>query len=193
MRLARLLATCRQIRVIGFDDAHYPDKSRGAKVNIGGVVCSDARVEGMLWGEIRKDGMGATDEVIRLVRDSKFAEQVRVILLDGLTMGGGDVLDLPRIHEEIGCPAVAVMRKRPNLKAFHAVLELLSESEERKRRVEAAGPIHELNGQVFQVCGEEPEVMSKVLQRLTIEGKVPEALRMAHILGRPKRQTSVKW
>lgn len=32
------------------------------------------------------------------------------------------------------------------------------------------------------MCGEEPAVVAKVLQRLTDCGKVPEALRLAHLI-----------
>ncbi len=35
---------------------------------------------------------------------------------------------------------------------------------------------------VFQVCDENPDVVASALQRLTDCGKVPEALRLAHLI-----------
>ncbi|MFT7641913.1 MAG: hypothetical protein ACI9G1_003664, partial [Pirellulaceae bacterium] len=51
MDLNGLLNTGRNIRSIGIDDAHYPDKSMGSPVHVAGVVCAGTRFEGMLWGE----------------------------------------------------------------------------------------------------------------------------------------------
>lgn len=46
-----------------------------------------------------------------------------------------------------------------------------------------AGTIYEFSPFFFQVCGETPEVTAAVLQKLTDCGKVPEALRLAHLIG----------
>jgi hypothetical protein len=46
-----------------------------------------------------------------------------------------------------------------------------------------AGIIYAFEPFFFQVCGEQPEVIARVLQRLTDTGKVPEALRLAHLIG----------
>lgn len=46
-----------------------------------------------------------------------------------------------------------------------------------------AGEIHQRGGYVFQVQGETSEVTARRLARLTREGKVPEALRVAHLVG----------
>ncbi|WP_039717013.1 endonuclease dU [Scytonema millei] len=35
----------------------------------------------------------------------------------------------------------------------------------------------------FQVCGEDPDVIATVVQRLSDRGHVPEALRLAHLIG----------
>ncbi len=183
MNLAKRLHSGHTIRAIGFDDARYRDKTPGEPVHVAGVVCRGTRFEGMVWGCTTKDGATATDEIIRLLRDSKFAEQVHIVLLDGLTMGGCNVVDLPRLAAEVAAPAVAVMRHRPNLERFKYVVDRLPDPEERWRRVLAAGPIHEIGQSVFQVSGEEPETVARVLKRLTIEGKVPEALRLAHLIG----------
>src|SRR4051812_12529836 len=115
MNLAKRLSSGHTIRVIGFDDAHYPDKPPGGRVYLSGVICRGTRFEGMVWGHTTVDGMSATDEIIRLLRDSKFADQVHIVLLDGLTMGGCNVIDLPKLAAAVGIPAVAVMRRRPNM------------------------------------------------------------------------------
>lgn len=75
------------------------------------------------------------------------------------------------------------MRRRPGLKKFGAVLERLPETGERRRRLQAAGAIHEFPPFFFRVAGERPEVVGPALDRLTDRGKIPEALRIAHLVG----------
>jgi endonuclease V-like protein UPF0215 family len=183
MKLDQLLQTGRTIRVLGVDDAHYPDKTHGSSVNIAAVICGGTRFEGMLWGSIAKDGMDATDRIVRLIRESKFAAQLHLVLLDGITFGGCNVVDLPAISRELNLPVVAFMRRPPNMETFRRVVHSLPNSEERWRRTKAAGQVQQLDGWVFQCAGEKPEVLARVLSRLTDNGKVPEVLRLAHLIG----------
>ena len=58
-KLETVLARGKRIRAIGFDDAPFSD-THGSPVPIAGVVCSDTRFEGMVWGTVSKDGDDAT-------------------------------------------------------------------------------------------------------------------------------------
>ena len=183
MELEKLLSSGRKIRVIGFDDAHYADKTRGSEVNVAGIVCSDTRFEGMLWNSIEKDGFDSTERLRTMLSESKFAEQVQIVLTDGITFGGCNVLNLTELNQQLGVPVVSVMRRPPDMEAFRAVVDRLPDPERRWKQVEAAGPVYELEGFVFQVVGESPSITGRVLRRLTDQGKVPEALRLAHLIG----------
>ena len=183
MELEKLLSCGRKIRAIGFDDAHYADKTRGAEVNVAGIICSDTRFEGMLWGSVEKDGFDSTDALSKLLLESKFSAQVQVIITDGITFGGCNVVDLNRLQKSTGIPVIAVMRRLPDLEAFRRVVEKLDAPERRWQAVEAAGEIHQIMDQVFQVSGLEPLIAARVLKRLTDQGKIPEPIRLAHLIG----------
>ncbi len=180
--LEELLRLDRTIRVIGFDDAPF-EKRRGAPVNLAGIVCSQVRFEGMLWGEIKRDGDGATDAIIELLGGSKFADQVHLVLTDGLAFGGFNLIDLPRLAEELARPCVAVMRKLPDMDAIDRALSNFEDAERRRDLIARAGEIHHHEPFYFQVAGAEPEIVGQALERLTDQGHVPEALRLAHIIG----------
>lgn len=183
MEIEKLLECGRKIRVIGFDDAHWRENEDGVPVSVAGIVCSDTRFEGMLWGELTKDGLDATEAIGNLLGESKFARQVQLILLDGITFGGANVVDMPELSRAAGVPVIAVMRKVPRLEKFKHVLSRLPHADERLRRLEAAGPIYELDEFVFQVIGLPPKVAASALKRLTDVGLVPEALRVSHLIG----------
>jgi endonuclease V-like protein UPF0215 family len=178
----RLPSDEKLIRVVGFDDAPFPRVLR-AKVSIAGVVCAGTRFEGLLLGRIVRDGWTATRELIRMLRGSKFLPQIHLVLLDGIAFGGLAMVDLETLANELERPCVAVMRKHPDLEAFERAIRKLPNAERRLAMLRRAGPIHESRPFFFQVRGAEPDRIAQVLPRLTDRGHVPEALRLAHVIG----------
>lgn len=179
----RLPPAPRQLRVLGVDDAPF-ERRRGAVVPLCGVVCRGTRMEGMLWGRTRKDGWGATDALLGMLEGSRARAQLHLVLLDGVAVGGLNLFDLPRLHAELGLPVLAVMRRRPDLAAMRRVIRELPRPARRLALLEAAGEIHEAPPFVFQAHGLAPAEATEVLARLTDTGHVPEALRLAHLIGR---------
>lgn len=182
MDLARLVDQRKTPWVLGFDDAPF-GKKRGGLVPLVGVLCAGTRFEGMLWGRTRRDGWGATEALARMFEGSKFRHQVHVVLLDGIAVGGFNVIDLPRLHARVGVPCAAVMRRMPDLTAVRRAIERLPHPARRLATLERAGEIHRCGGYVFQVVGASATVMAATLSTLTREGSVPEALRLAHLIG----------
>jgi hypothetical protein len=182
MELDALLRLNRIIRVIGFDDAPFM-RNAGGSVAIAGVVCAGTRFEGMVWGQVEQDGWDATDVIVKLLIGRKFLPQLHILLLDGIAFGGLNVIDLPRLSEQLKLPCVAVMRRMPSLTAVEQAIRRLPHPEKRLERLYRAGTIHAHPPFFFQVCGACPKVTFSVLERLTDCGKVPEALRLAHLIG----------
>jgi len=172
----------RLIRAIGFDDAPFARRA-GAVVPVAGVICAGTRFEGLVWGRVRRDGRSATDELCRLLLGGKFLPQLHLVLLDGIALGGFNVVDLAALHDRLGRPCVAVMRRQPDLAAVERAVRHLPGAEQRLAAMRRAGPVHVRGGFVFQARGVEPDVAADALARLTDKGLVPEALRLAHLIG----------
>jgi hypothetical protein len=119
------------------------------------------------------------DRVIRVVS----FDELHILLLDGIAFGGFNVIDLPKLSERLSLPCVAVMRRLPDLAAVEQAIHRLPQPERRLGLLHRAGTIHAFPPFFFQVCGERPEVTAAVLRRLTDCGNVPEALRLAHLIG----------
>ncbi len=182
MELAELIRQKRKIRAIGFDDAPFV-RHQPEKVPISGIVCAQTRFEGMVWGKIQPDGWDATEVICQLLIGSKFLPQLHLVLLDGIGFGGFNLVDLPTLASRLQLPCVAVMRKLPNLTKMTEALSRLPEREKRLQLLQKAGKIHHYPPFYFQVCGEKPEIIARALTHLTDRGKVPEALRLAHLIG----------
>jgi endonuclease V-like protein UPF0215 family len=182
MELDDLVRLNRVIRVIGFDDAPF-SRHASANVSIAGVVCAGTRFEGMVWGEVERDGWDATDRIVQLLVGRKFLPQLHVLLLDGIGFGGFNLIDLPQLCDRLSLPCVSLMRRMPNVEAVKQAIHRLPQPERRLYLLQRAGSIHAYPPFFFQVCGANPQVIASVLERVTDCGKVPEALRLAHLIG----------
>jgi endonuclease V-like protein UPF0215 family len=172
----------RTLRAVGFDDAPFV-RGRRADVGVAGVVCAGTRFEGLVWGRLRQDGWNATEALARLLLPGKFLPQLHLVLLDGLSFGGLNLVDLPALAARLGRPCVAVMRRAPDLPAMERAIARLPGSARRLAILRAAGPIHAVGRFTFQVAGAAPEATASALARLTDRGEVPEPLRLAHLVG----------
>ena len=182
MELKALIRQQKQIRAIGFDDAPFV-RHQKAKVNISGVVCSNTRFEGMVWGAVEVDGRDATDTICQLLVGRKFLPQLHLVLLDGIGFGGFNLVDLPLLAQKLQLPCVAVMRRLPKMTKMKQAMSRLPHYQHRLTVLEKAGPIYTHAPFCFQVHGEQPETIALALTQLTDRGKVPEALRLAHLIG----------
>ncbi|MEL6578249.1 MAG: DUF99 family protein [Cyanobacteria bacterium J06621_12] len=182
MDLAALIRQKKQIRAIGFDDAPF-QRHQQAKVNISGIVCTNTRFEGMVWGAVEVDGNDATDTICQLLIGKKFLPQLHLVLLDGIGFGGFNLVDLPLLAQRLELPCVAMMRKLPKLEKMKQAMSRLPNYQQRLAILNQAGKIHVFEPFFFQVCGEQPEIIAQALVQLTDCGKVPEALRLAHLVG----------
>jgi hypothetical protein len=180
--VATLPAEGRTLRAVGFDDAPFV-RGRRADVGVAGVVCAGTRFEGLVWGRLRQDGWNATDVLAGLLVGGKFLPQLHLVLLDGLSFGGLNVVDLPALAARTGRACVAVMRRPPDLVGLERAIRRLPRAERRLALLRAAGEIHRRGPFVFQVVGADADVAGRALARLTDRGAVPEPLRLAHLVG----------
>jgi hypothetical protein len=169
--------------VVGFDDAPFARRGGRARVCVAGAVCAGTRFEGLVWGEVRRDGWDATERLARLLLGGKFLPQIHLVLLDGATLGGFNVVDLESLASRLGRPCVAVLRRPPDQAAVERAIRRLPRPERRLAILRRAGPVHLRAPFAFQVCGAEPDAAAEALRRLTDRGYVPEALRLAHLVG----------
>jgi endonuclease V-like protein UPF0215 family len=168
--------------VIGFDDAPFVREHRG-DVPLVGVVCTRTRVDGVVVGKVRRDGVDSTRRISALLRGSPFVEHVQAVLLQGIAVGGFNVVDIHALHAETGLPVLVVARRAPGMAAIEAALLGRVRGGARKwRLIERAGPMEACEGVWVQRAGLTPADAAALLRTTRCHGNLPEALRMAHLI-----------
>ncbi|MBW2459828.1 MAG: DUF99 family protein [Deltaproteobacteria bacterium] len=168
--------------VVGFDDAPFARDHRG-DVTVIGAVCSRTRLDGVVRGHARRDGANATSRMVALVQQTQFAEHVRAVLLQGIAVAGFNVVDIHRLARELSLAVLVVARKPPDLPAIKRALTRTGSGWLRKwKLIERAGPMEPARGLWVQRVGLTLAQAEHLLAVTTLHGKVPEPLRMAHLI-----------
>lgn len=168
--------------VVGFDDAPFERDHRG-DVLVVGAVFAGTRLDGVLSTRVRRDGANATARLADCLERSRFLPQLQVILLQGIAFAGFNVVDLPALHARTGLPVVVVARRRPGLASIRAaLLGRVTGGRSKWTRVEAAGPMEPLAGVHVQRLGIGRPDTEKLLTGLQLHGRMPEPLRVAHLV-----------
>jgi hypothetical protein len=168
--------------VIGFDDFPFPRPHRGDVGVVGGVY-SGPRLDGVLSGRVRRDGANATRRIAELVAGSKFAPQLQLVMLQGIALGGFNVVDIHGLHAGLGIPVMVVARRAPRMGLVReALLGRVPGGRRKWALVERAGAM-EPAGRVFvQRAGLSLDAAADVIRRFSVYGHLPEPLRVAHLI-----------
>ena len=169
--------------VVGFDDAPFDRDARG-DVAVIGVVFAGLRLEGVLRGDVRRDGANATRTLVDLVGRSKFSPQLQLVLLQGIALAGFNVVDLDALHDETGLPIVVVSRRRPQLEKIRsALLANVRGGKGKWALLERAGPMERSGSVYMQRRGISADDAARTISALAVHGNIPEPLRVAHLIG----------
>jgi hypothetical protein len=176
------MTPARRQHVLSIDDAPF-DKFRDPyALLIGVVTAGPSLLEGVLTTRAPIDGEGITRRLATWVSGSRFFPSLRAILVEGITMAGLSVIDLPILHEETRLPVISVDRKAPPAGRLEMTLRRLG-FDDRVRSVEAAGPLHAVGSLHFACAGIAPERAREIIERERGRSRLPEGIRMAHLIG----------
>jgi endonuclease V-like protein UPF0215 family len=170
------------VRTIGIDDGPFDRAGRGDVLVAGVVYRGGSTFDGLLTTRVRKDGWNATDRLVEMLDGSKFLRQLHYLMLDGIALGGFNIVDIGRLHRETGLKVLAVMRRKPDLVAIRRALGRVSSPERRWRLLAAAGPILPIGRLHCQLAGLDGDEAARLLTLTCTRSLLPEPLRAAHLI-----------
>jgi len=177
-----------EIRVLGIDDGVFTPHSKKLADVVGVVFRGGYWLDGFMHTRVQVDGMDATDKLAQMITESPHYRQLRVIMLNGVTLAGFNVVDIAELHQKVKLPIIAVTRDKPNLDDVRKALTHLTEAEKRWKAIERAGKITKVRMRegeepiYVHVVGISEETSKRILKSTATRSNIPEALRVAHIV-----------
>ena len=171
----------KEIRVIGIDDAPHKFKAKGNILIVGTIFRGGSFLDGILSTKVSIDGNNATSKIIEMINKSKFKPQLRCIFLDGIAVGGFNIIDIRELNKKTKIPVIVIMRNKPNLAEIKRILIRLNKKN-RIKLLEKAGPIIPAGKIYIQITGVSVERAREILKIACTRSHIPEAVRLSHII-----------
>jgi endonuclease V-like protein UPF0215 family len=181
-----------EIRIVGFDDSPFSFGDKDVLVT-GAIFRGGSWLDGVITCRVEVDGTDSTKKIIATVNGSPHKKQLRVIMLDGITFGGFNVVDMDKLCKGTGLPVIAVVRDKPDFDSIRKALSKFDDREDRWKLIEKAGDVKPLDvknpqsGKLkkiwFQTSGIDDETARKIIRMSSTRSFVPEPLRVAHLIG----------
>jgi endonuclease V-like protein UPF0215 family len=177
-----------EIRVLGVDDCPFIPHTKGQVPVIGVVFRGGYWLDGVMHTKIAVDGFDATEKIASMITSSPHYKQLRVIMLNGVTFAGFNIVNIKTLNATTKLPVITVTREKPNLEKIHKALKNLPKSQERWNIILNTEEISEVptrSGKkkiYMQVAGISRDDAQKILRLTSTRSNIPEALRVAHLI-----------
>lgn len=173
------------LRVLGIDDSAFSFDEKEVVV-VGAVVRLPNYLEGVLKTTVEVDGTDATERLAELVGGSRYGENLAAIFIDGIALGGFNVIDIEALNSDLRTPIVTVTRDRPDLESMKTALKAKFENWERRFELISKFELHQVETEhkplYIQVVGEDLDIIKGIIAKSTVLGALPEPIRMAHLI-----------
>ena len=113
----------REIRIIGIDDGPFNKFKDKECLVIGVVTRGGLYIDAILSTKVEVDGDDATEKIIEMINKSRQKDQIRIIMVDGISLAGFNVIDLEELYLKTGKPVIAITRKKPNFEEIYKAIK----------------------------------------------------------------------
>ena len=186
--IAKIRGVKPEIRVLGIDDGVFTPHSKKLADVVGVVFRGGYWLDGFMHTKVQVDGMDATEKLAQMITNSPHYKQLRVVLLNGVTLAGFNIVDIKELHEMVRLPIMAVTRDKPDFEDIRRALQNLPETEKKWEAIEKAGKMLRVRTRegeepiYVHVAGVSEETAKRILRSTSTRSNIPEALRVAHII-----------
>ena len=186
MEVKNFRAIKSEIRVLGVDDGKFVPHMEGSVVVVGVVFRGGCWLDGVMHTHIAVDGFDATEQVASMITRSPHSKQLRLVMLNGVTFAGFNIVDIKKLSSTTKLPVIALTQNKPDLAAIQKALTNLTKSEERWKMILAAGEIHEVKVRGKKVyaglAGISMVDAQEIIELTSTRSSFPEPLRVAHLV-----------
>lgn len=173
----------KEARVVGIDDGPFKKGSKGNVLIVGVVYRGGQFMDAVLSTKARIDGTNATEKIGRMIQKCKYRTQLRAVFLNGIAVGGFNIIDLEKLHKMLRLPIIAVVRKYPDFAKIKKALQLIGKPHrfkliEKLPKPTKAGKIY------IQFVGTTSDQAKELVKLTSTHSFFPEPIRIAHLIAR---------
>lgn len=170
-------------RILGLDDGPFSRSSDKFTPFVGLLMRLDGRIEGIRVRKLPIDGDTAEDIIDEIVR-SIGADNINLIMSEGVTFAGFDIVSPQEIFHRTGIPFISITKSTADMASMEAALSKHGE-DGKIARLAKLNPVKcTINGREFTLnhAGITKEEAVTIIEKSTFVGNVPEPVRIAHMI-----------
>ena len=172
---------------MGVEDGGFRAFQPGQSTVICAALMCGNLVESVRLGKVTVDGRNVTDVLLGMLADIR----CDAVILGGVSFAGFNIMDVNRLHKELGVPVIVYSGEKPDSASVLAALRAhFADWEDRWASVAQLGDVYSLVTRVgyspvfFEIVGESREWCEVVLRSSASLTRAPEPVRVAKIIAR---------
>ncbi|UCE44708.1 MAG: DUF99 family protein [Methanobacteriota archaeon] len=173
------------LRVLGVDDSPFMFGD-GRSLVVGALIRVPSYLEAVMKTEVTVDGDDGTDRLIGMISGSRYKEQIKAIMLDGVALAGFNIIDIAAVHESLGLPVLTVTRDPPDFESIRSALEKHFDDWRERFEMVTKYPLRRISTSGKPILaagiGLEWHEFKELVSLSTVRGVVPEPIRVAHLV-----------
>jgi len=174
-----------QIRVLGIDDSPFIFSEKYTKI-VGAVMRGGEHLECVLSNKVTIDGNDATKVCKKMIKNTRYNKQLKAILIDGVALGGFNIVNIEEIFNETKIPVITITRDEPDLNKIKNALKKHFSDWENRYEMLKKGTLYKIktkHNPIYIKCTGLPiDEAKEIIKLSTIRGVIPEPIRVAHLI-----------
>ncbi len=171
----------KEIRMVGIDDGCFDKFNDSEVIVVGAFFRGGSSLDGVMSTKADVDGIDSTEKIAGMINRSKFRSQIQAVFLDGIAVGGFNVIDIEALSRKTKIPVIVIIRRKPDLKKIHSALKKLG-MDSRIRLLENAGEPVRMGEIYVQHTGIKEGDVREMLRIACTRSCIPEPVRAAHLI-----------
>lgn len=174
-----------EIRILGIDDSPFTFNDKYSSI-IGVVMRGSNYIECVLHDQVSVDGNDATFICKKMIGKTRHKKQLKAILIDGVSLGGFNIVDINELYSYNNIPVITVTRDEPDfIKIEKALKKNFKDAKDRLNLIKK-GRLYRVetkHNPIFVKCvGLTINQAKEIIKICTIRGVIPEPIRVAHLI-----------
>jgi len=179
------------IRIVGIDDGPF-DFGEERCIFAGVLMRMPDTVEAIALSDAEVDGDDAPERISEMVGERGWDRLAHVIMADGASLAGFNLIDTDEIYGRTGVPAMTVTHEKPDMESIKEAMKGHFSDWEEMYEVLASRELHEVDvpeGRVYiSFSGVDGKEAKALVRRSILHGLTPEPVRLAHMIAREVRR-----